>query len=446
MSFHSKMLFLRHFRGRIAQATSGSLVLQVAEAFLGFATSILIARLLGVSEFGAYAFGITLAGFLVIPAALGYRTLAVRQVSALSALGEWGRLKAFTSGALRRVVFSAMVVTLAAYALMSIFGDVLADNMREAALTAILIVPIIALLQLHEGFVRGIDRVVVAQTPNRVFRPSVFFFLAGLASLTILPIDNGADAVVLNLSATVAALLLVVAVWWYFQPKQHPDGPPTIEGCDASFRHAFPFALIASLQVINSQTDVLMLGFLTGADDTGIYRVASRVASLVAFVLTAVSAALAPRISSLYVKSEDAEIQALCSKAAMVSTVASLFIVVTLLFGNQWVLLLFGSDFQAGGSVLIVLSLGQMANALTGVVAPLMSMTGNQKTLARTLTLTAILNVALNAVLIPHYGAEGAAIATMLTFVLWNAALAVLAKRKLGIDVTAVGYIRKRFR
>jgi O-antigen/teichoic acid export membrane protein len=65
-----------------------------------------------------------------------------------------------------------------------------------------------------------------------------------------------------------------------------------------------------------------------------------------------------------------------------------------------------------------------------------MTMTGNQDTAAWILALHAVLNLALNVILIPRFGIEGAAVATALTRVSWNVVMALVAWRRLRLRAT----------
>ena len=428
-------------RGRVAKGAVGSLGLQITEAGLGFATAVVLARMLGAAEYGAYAFAISFAHFLLIVALLGHNTLAVKETSALIAVHAWGRLRAFIAGARNRVLISSLLVVLAGLGLLLLLGNHLVPSVRAAALLGLALVPVNAMLRLYEGFMAGIGRVVFGRFPDRAFRPSLYLALMLSAYWIYGDLAYGSTAVALNLSATALGLMLLLGLWWRFRPTDM-RGVVLDPAGDKGFAHALPFALMAGLTVINSQTDVLMLGFLSTPEEVGVYKVASRVASLVAFALTAVSAPLAPRIAALHATGEYSQIQGLASKAGLATTALALPMALSLIFGGHWVLLLFGRDFQQGTFALGVLSLGQLITAAMGVVSLLLAMTGHQTLVAKTLAVTALLNVVLNAALIPLYGASGAAVATTITFFAWSSALAVLVRKRLKINATVFSGIR----
>ena len=96
----------------------------------------------------------------------------------------------------------------------------------------------------------------------------------------------------------------------------------------------------------------------------------------------------------------------------------------------------FGSEFKDGYYALLILSVGQLVNVLSGSVGYIMTMTGRQKQAAYVLAISAALNIVMNYMLIPHFGIEGAAIATAVSLMLWNIALILYIRKKINLNST----------
>ena len=69
-------------------------------------------------------------------------------------------------------------------------------------------------------------------------------------------------------------------------------------------------------------------------------------------------------------------------------------------------------------------------------------MTGYERNVAVCTGISAILNVILNAALIPEFGVEGAAYSTAISMILWNIPLIFLVYKRLENYSTALGRIR----
>ena len=90
----------------------------------------------------------------------------------------------------------------------------------------------------------------------------------------------------------------------------------------------------------------------------------------------------------------------------------------------------------------MILSIAQLVNGFFGIVWPLLVMTGHERNGVYGLLAASLLNVPLNALLIPPYGVVGAAIATGISIIVWNLLFWFTVHRKLGIDGSILGLLR----
>ena len=89
-------------------------------------------------------------------------------------------------------------------------------------------------------------------------------------------------------------------------------------------------------------------------------------------------------------------------------------------FVLDFVLGLFGANYVLARDALLLLLGGQFFSSLCGPGAIYLNMTGKQKKLNTILILGLGINVVLNLMLIPIYGIEGAAAATLISMIFWN--------------------------
>ena len=92
--------------------------------------------------------------------------------------------------------------------------------------------------------------------------------------------------------------------------------------------------------------------------------------------------------------------------------------------------------------VLTILSVGKLVNVFAGSGGVILVMAGHEKDVALRVGLAALLNVVLNALLIPRYGIEGAAFATATCEILMSLSIALALYRRLQIHSTALGSLR----
>ena len=173
---------------------------------------------------------------------------------------------------------------------------------------------------------------------------------------------------------------------------------------------------------------------------------ASGAARFVIFGILSVNMVFAPMIAELYAQHRMAELQKLVTLAARGIFAFSLVIGVFLAILGEWLLGLFGPAFTAAYPALLILIVGMLVNSFVGPVGFLMMMTGHHREAALVLAVAALLQIVMNAILIPRYGLIGAATATAATVALWNIVLALRAARKLGINSAALSVKSKATR
>ncbi len=420
-------------RNRLIRGAVGSFGVKIAGTGLTFARSLMFAKLLGTDGLGIYAYAITWVSLLSIPAKLGLPQLIVREIAIYQTQSAWGLMR----GLLR---WSNFVVLIVSIGLALIAGGIAwnfqVDANSQVQLTfyiALISLPIASLTNLRLCAMRGLHQVVVGQLPEAVIVPLLLITFTGSGYL-ILKEDLSASWVmgiyvlVMSITFLIGAGLMNRAL-----PKVVKDAAPEYQA-KKWLRSGLPLMFLGSMKIINSRTDVLMLGALQGTEAVGIYVVVNRLSSLIIFVLTALNTVLAPNIASLYAEGKIEQLQRIITKAFQVIVLVSLPIVTCLIiFGNN-ILLFFGSDFIQGKNALNILIIAQLFSALAGSVSLLLTMSGHEKFTVITVGATAALNVFLNALLIPRWQVEGAATATAISMISRNILNFIWVKKKLGIS------------
>jgi O-antigen/teichoic acid export membrane protein len=196
------------------------------------------------------------------------------------------------------------------------------------------------------------------------------------------------------------------------------------------------------LVIAMTQVDLLLLGLLAGPEQAGPYAVAVRGATLIIFGLLAVNIPLAPAMSQLWATGHHRELQALVTRAARLALVIALPVAVAFILLAEPFLSFFGPEFVRAAPALAILSVGQLAHAAAGPVGVLLLMTGHQRPAALAAGCGLVANAGLCLVLIPRFGAEGAALSSAAGYTTWVFLLALYAPWRMNVHTTALGVIR----
>lgn len=453
------------------QLTRGGLQtfwVKIAAVTLGFAAQLLLARILGTAGYGDYSFAITTFNFLVIAAVAGSDLVATRFIAAYRSSADL-TLK-FLRWVIRRAIVISFSITVAASLAILLIKQVDQRAIWMLSQFVILALPFQVLSLIRQGILRGRKRPVLSVIPEEVIRPiATLIFISVIVSAGDYFWGPFAakHAVVIFQAATLASFLIglvmvkrELAVGSEEVGSEEVGSEAIAEDVDRepaaetesftaetsiaddqkewrSTALALMFSTVAL--TIHAQCDIWMLGVLTVSSLVGPYVAAAKYSAFVIFGINAINTALGPMVSAC--SQDRASLQKLASRAASLSLILSGGIAIVLFMTPGLWLNLFGQGFDAASVELRILVAGNLFNVACGSVGMLLSMTGHHQGFMKILTTSMLLNVLLNALLIPLYGTIGAAIATTVSVIFWNVAALVLVRRRLKIKPTIGGLI-----
>ncbi len=424
-------------REHLIRGASGSFILKIFNTALTLILAVILARVLGVENFGIYAFCLSLVQILTVPAMLGGQQLLVREIAAYRAKGEYHFLRGLLLR-FRQASFLVSLVLALAGAAVGYFAY------RESAmfvpfLVAMAILPLHTAMQLQGSALRGLRRVLLGQAAL-MLRPGLVILLVG-GAFWFTGKNMGAEAALI---AQLKASAVLVTLTFFLLGHSLPKGAKTAKPAYETSRWAksmLPFVFASGMQILNKETSVVLLGIMETPEDVGLFRVAQRGALLIAFGLQAVNMAMAPAISELSAKGEIKRLQRMISKSIIAVLAFALPVALALIFGGKWIIpFVFGPDYSPAYIPLVILCIGQIVNAGMGSVGVILNMVGLERFNARGMTIAALISLFLNFILIPLFGILGAAIATSASLVIWNVLLYRWLYRETGI----VSTIRRR--
>ena len=180
-------------------------------------------------------------------------------------------------------------------------------------------------------------------------------------------------------------------------------------------RAVVPFTLIATMGVLYFRQDVLVVGALRSAGETGLYGVATALYAMTLLMPGSVMSAVYPRLSSVFATSRDAYHEA----TVLATKVLTMFCVVMALgmiaVGPWIVSLLYGAEYLAAVPVFSLLAATFPLHAVNGTLGQAMQAAHLEREMLLATVGTVILNLGLNLSLVPRLGIEGAAISILLS-------------------------------
>lgn len=173
-----------------------------------------------------------------------------------------------------------------------------------------------------------------------------------------------------------------------------------------------------------SKVDITMLGWLCGETAVGYYTSAHKVVSILLTLVTALSAVFLPRLSYLYENDKHKFDEYINLGLKVVLFLALPCCVGLTLVADQLTLVLFGAEFLPAASVIRILSVFIIVKGAGDLLCyQAVISSGKEKKLIGSRIAAGVTNILLNALLIPRYSYNGAAIASVVSELVVNGVL-----------------------
>ncbi|MFN3933485.1 MAG: polysaccharide biosynthesis C-terminal domain-containing protein [Parvibaculum sp.] len=417
--------------GGVVRGAAFVMAIRVAGAAIALLSQVMLARWMGAFEYGIFSYvwvWVIVLG-LVVP--MGFGTSVLRFIPEYRTKQRWARLRGFI-GASSGVVLAVSCAASAAglVLLYAMRGHIDSIYVLPLAI-GLLCVPAFAMTDYQEGAARAFGWVNLAYIPAYIVRP---LLIAGAAG-GIFHFTGGATGLQVALGALAACVVTVAVQRLLLQYRMAREVPSARPAWHTKYWIAAsaPLVLVEGLYMLMTNTDIVLLGYFADPDDVGIYFAATRIANLMAFIFFSLNALAVPKFAELHGAGKHDELQRFMRGVIHAMFWPTLAAGIFLLAAGEFILGLFGAGFEAGYVLLALLMLGFLVRAATGPTEYLLNMTGNQNVVALVYGLAAAGNIVLNLLLIPEFGAAGAALATAISVFVSTVFLAVAVKRRLGI-------------
>jgi O-antigen/teichoic acid export membrane protein len=240
-------------------------------------------------------------------------------------------------------------------------------------------------------------------------------FWPALTALMLLAADHSAGSAAM---LTSLSTLLGTVIAWIFMRKLAPGHWPSLREMKPPaglIETAIPLGIVDVIGVILVSVPTLVLGSLVAAESVAVFAVANRIANVFITVVGAIGNAASPRFALLSDAGDRKPLGKVVSHMGLLSAAVCLPPALLLIAFPSEAMGLFGAGYRSSGAVLRVLILGDLVFVAFACCTELLAMAGQGKLLRRlNFVLLAACGV-FSGVLIPLFGAMGAAWAMALT-------------------------------
>jgi O-antigen/teichoic acid export membrane protein len=397
---------------------------RVLTMIVSYALVIVISRKLGKEGIGIWNLCLATLNVWVMVGCFGFNTSVVRFVSEYRSKNWYQSVRTLY----RKVSGYSVISGLFLGALLFFTAEFIAIHyFKDEALilplkiTAIIVPPVV-ISTINVEFIRGMKRIQISEFFRTLVLQATALIGTFIASVYSLTAED--PLISYALGAFLALLGTTVLLRRFLNEDEKKGAVPTKSEPSFSFKShliiSLPMILTSFIQLLNGRVDILMLGYFSDTGVAGIFGIAFKLSIITNFVIGAMKAIAMPKISELFWSNKRDELKRIVQFSTLFIFAFAFPVSLVLILFPEFILSLIDQEFTEGASVLRIFALMQLINAGSGMVAVFLNMSGNQVFFTRIVAITTTMNIVLNLILIPEYGMEGAAIATLLSTVTWN--------------------------
>jgi O-antigen/teichoic acid export membrane protein len=207
-----------------------------------------------------------------------------------------------------------------------------------------------------------------------------------------------------------------------------------------------PLLILAAFSTLINDLNLALLGTIVSKSDLAVFGVCLKLALIVEYAVSLIHELAAPDISDALVRKQSATVDRAIARINFMAVAATFAAVIGTIVLGRFVLSVFGPDFVHAYPILLMLIVSQFIRAAFGPSMLTLISAGAQKSVVKVFSVAIVGFAASNMVLVPMFGLIGAGAAFVLMTAFWTAALALIAKRKVGLrlDIAAsIGVMRR---
>lgn len=363
--------------------------------------SIVVTRALQPSGKGMFSAAMSSIGVASAAASFGFGK------SLMYFLNQRDRKRASVTGAVSW--FFPVMVLVSAVVLKLLLPSGLTGHRTTLAI-AVLIAALMLATGLVESALRAVRQIHVANAASAA---------GSIGQLALAGVFLGSVTMSADLALTVVLLagvirMLVLLVRLREQPDLRPSAQLSGPTLKALLAYGVTYQVYSLIWALQCRGDVLLMQWLRGPEDTGIYSTGANLAQLLWRLPTAIMFVTIPLMTQMRKSKEAAEFTALSIRLTLVVLVAAA--VGLAVMARPLVLLFYGQSFLPSVLPLLVLLPGSVAAALYLLATASLVARGDLLPIVKVAVATLALNITINVLLIPRYGPAGAAFSSTVSY------------------------------
>ncbi|HCI14987.1 MAG TPA: hypothetical protein DFK12_13870 [Gallionellaceae bacterium] len=402
--------------GRAAQI----LAVRVLGALLQFCFFLILAKEAGVDGFGLFSLGYSIMLIASAVSRWGMDQIAIRELAVHASKSDWPRYQATYKNGLKMVLVGGLVISGLLWIVLQITSAFMAGLAKNIPVLGWLILAVIpfSITQYVGECMRTKGMQISASMLQTVAAPALIL----VALLLPWPEHKSIEGIAI-------AYVIACSVVGMISLKLWRDNTPETglsNGLQGSvsprrmFEVATPLAMATIMTTWLGFSEIVMLGFMRGAEDVAGYAASVRVLFLFGFVVITLNNVLSPTFALMYKNNDLPTLWRLVKRASMAGVLIAFPMLLAMFLFSGEIIGLFGKEFLFAVPALQILTVGQFFLCFAGTWGTVLIMSGHERIYRRIIAFSVLVNLLAGPILIHAYGIVGAAISASITIVVAN--------------------------
>ncbi len=397
-----------------------------------YAVNVMLSRALGAADYGDFAVTRSVATLTATLALLGLNSAALKLLPVYRKQGANDAAKGYILLSLVTIVLMGMLLSLLGAGTTALFFHQSSHESHPIQIAMLWVLPLsiglysVSLLNAHQ-------QIVLGSVLSRVVLPLITALRSGVVFLTGRTLTDF-SAVGLLVFARIVLILILVRLLWSIWRREYRAVAGTYQVKHWAIA-TMPFLLSTFVIAALGQSSTLILEMHhPSEDEVGVYAAVQQVAGISLLALGAITTVAMPRLALLLQDgAPSAQLERQLGSYLRILSLAGVVALLAFIFAGNFLLGLFGHQFQDGHLPLVVLGIGYLVVLVGGLIVPILQVRQETRIVTATMLTLLALNVGFTYLLAPRYGALGAALAYTISTIAVYTVQFLLLQRSTGI-------------
>ena len=405
---------------RLAKNSAFVFFARTTDIGVAIVSTALIARYLGLIDFGYFAFVTAITIFLVPFTDFGFERITTRDIASNKKLAD----RYLGSSIIARILLSIMVI-------MVIYAITMFFHWDKKVIQAIYISTFaqlfISMGMLAIATFRAFERMEFEFLLNFIFNIIYIVLIINVIIFDLGFLSIFASRMVAGLFHML--ILMVVVIRKFVTPVLNID----IKLLKYLFREAIPLGIFALLLTASFKVDVFVLNYFSGPEDVSLFESAHRIVLQLQVLPISIVIALFPYFSRLARESND-YLKLSFYKSFKFMLIISLPLPILIIFASNFIIsILYGDNFSDASLLLNILSCTISFLFLISLQSFVLTSKGRQILNTISAGICFITNLLLDIIFVPKYGCLGASFATLVSYIIFFAVSFYFVSKTVGV-------------